>query len=117
MSRFASSIFTVIAFAGLQTAQAACTYPPDVAAMPDGNTATKEQMLEAGKAVKEYNAAVESYLACLDDEEKALGDTATDEQKKVHTEKHNAAVDALNAVAARYNEQVQIFKKQGKPSN
>ena len=55
---------------------------------------------------------MESYLACLDDEEKALGDAATDEQKKVHTAQHNAAVDALNAVAARYNEQVQIFKKQ-----
>jgi hypothetical protein len=59
-------------------------------------------------------AAVEAYLACLDDEEKALGETVTDEQKSVHTSRHNAAVDALNAVAARYNEQVQIYKKRSK---
>ena len=116
MSRLANSIFAVIAFAGLQSAQAACTYPPEVD-VPDGKAATAAEMKDTNKAVKEYMAAVESYLACLDDEEKALGDSVTDEQKKVHTAKHNAAVDALNAVAARYNEQVQLFKKQGKPSN
>jgi hypothetical protein len=47
----------------------------------------------------------------LDEEEKSLGEAVTDEQKNVHTARHNAAVDALNAVAARYNEQVQVFKK------
>lgn len=116
MSRLASSLFAVITLAGLQSAQAACTYPPE-ANVPDGKTATEAQMKDANKAVKDYMAAVESYLACLDDDEKALGDTVTDEQKKVHTAKHNAAVDALNVVAGRYNEQVQLFKKQSKPSN
>lgn len=113
MSRLANSLFAVIAFAGLQSAQAACTYPPQVD-IPDGKSATEAQMKDANKAVKDYMAAVESYLACLDDEKKALGDTITDEQKKVNTEKYNAAVDALNVVAGHYNEQVQLFKKQGK---
>ena len=103
-------MFALIAFAGLQSAQAACTYPQGTD-VQDGKTATEAQMKEANMAIKDYMAAVESYLACLDDEEKALGDAVTDEQKKVHTSKHNAAVDALNAVAADYNAQVQLFKK------
>jgi hypothetical protein len=111
MSRLATCTVLVAALAGLASAHAACTYPAGIS-VPDGTIATEAEMKEAGKAVKEYMAAVESYLACLDDEEKALGDAVTDEQKKVHTARHNAAVDALNAIADRYNEQVQLFKKQ-----
>jgi hypothetical protein len=91
-------------------AAAECTYPPEVT-IPDGGSATEADMKAANAAVKDYMAAVEAYLACLDEEEKALGDSVTAEQKSVHTARHNAAVDALNAVAARYNEQVQLFKK------
>ena len=93
-----------------QLAGAVCNYPPQVD-VPEGKTASEAEMKAANAAVKDYMAAVESYLACLDDEEKSLGDTVTEDQKRVHTEKHNAAVDALNAVAGRYNEQVQAYKK------
>ena len=68
-------------------------------------------MKAASAAMVEYNAAVETYIACLDEEEKSLGAAVTDEQKKVHVSRHNAAVDALNAVAARFNEQVRAFNK------
>ena len=95
---------------GLQPDGAACEYPGEIS-IPGGASATEAQMQAANQAVRQYMAAVESYLACLDEEEKALGASVTDEQKKVHIQRHNAAVDALNAVAARYNEQVQAFKK------
>lgn len=113
MSRIA--VPAAIAFAAAllaPLAQAACTYPPEVT-IPDGKTATKADMQAANGAVKEYMAKVEDYLACLDKEEADLGEAVTDEQKQLHTSRHNAAVDALNAVAARYNEQVQAFKKAG----
>jgi hypothetical protein len=78
--------------------------------LPKAERSSSERKAAAA-SVKDYMAKVEEYLACMDDEEKALGDTVTDEQKKVHTEKHNAAVDALNAVAGRYNEQVKAYQK------
>ncbi|MCC7258798.1 MAG: hypothetical protein IT486_10555 [Gammaproteobacteria bacterium] len=109
MNRFAWSLITIAALAVPPLAEAACTYPPEVT-IPDGNSASEADMQAANAAVREYMAQVEAYLACMDDEEKALGDTITDEQKKVHTARHNAAVDALNAVAARYNEQVRLHK-------
>jgi hypothetical protein len=110
MTRLTCCLITLAAAAVVQTAQATCTYPPEVT-VPDGKTATDAEMKAANAAVKDYMAAVEAYLACLDEEEKSLGEAVTDEQKNVHTARHNAAVDALNAVAARYNEQVQVFKK------
>lgn len=116
MSRFtARALAPVLALAfaaAAPVAGAACVYPPEVK-IPEGSTATKPEMQAANAAVKEYMAKVEDYLACLDKEEADLGDAVTDEQKQLHTSRHNAAVDALNAVAARYNEQVQAYKKAG----
>jgi hypothetical protein len=94
------------------SAEAACNYPAEIK-LPDGRTATKDEMMAAGASVKEYMGKVEDYLACLDREEAELGEAVTDEHKQVHTARHNNAVDALNSVAARYNEQVQAYKKAG----
>lgn len=112
MSRFTPLAIALSLAAAAPAAFAACTYPPEVT-VPDGKTATKADMQAANAAVKDYMAKVEDYLACLDKEEADLGDAVTEEQKQIHTSRHNAAVDALNAVAARYNEQVQAFKKAG----
>jgi hypothetical protein len=94
-------------------AGAACTYPEEIK-IPDGATATKEEMVAGQKSVKDFMAAVETYLACLDEEEKALGEAITDEQRQVHAKRHNAAVDSMNDIAARFNEQVRAFKAQEK---
>ena len=109
-----TALFALIAATALPAAQAACTYPPEVS-IPDGKTATKDEMMAAQKAVREYNTRVEEYLACLDKEEQDIGDAVTDEQKALHTSRHNSAVDALTAVAARYNEAARDFNAK-KPS-
>ena len=107
-----ASLVAIIAASLVRTAAGACTYPPEVT-IPEGRSASKEAMMAASDAVKEYMAKVDEYLACLDKEEADLGDAVTEEQKQVHTSRHNAAVDAMNAVASRYNEQVREYKKAG----
>ena len=47
-------------------ANAECTYPKEPSNMPDGATATQDEMVAGMKAVKEYNAQVTAYLSCLD---------------------------------------------------
>jgi hypothetical protein len=111
---------------GLLTAaaNAECTYPRAPEALPDGRTANQEQMMEGMKAVKEYNAAVTAYLSCLESEmnariEAAGADAPADqiEQiKAIHTKRHNAAVEELEAHAARFNEQVKVYKAREKKS-
>jgi hypothetical protein len=99
-------------------AQAECAYPKAPANLPDGATATQEQMVEGMKAVKEYNNSVTTYLTCLDDEMnarvEAAGPDAPAEQieqiKAIQTKRHNAAVEELEQTASRFNEQVKTFK-------
>jgi hypothetical protein len=105
-------------------ANAECTYPKEPANTPDGATATQDQMVEGMKAVKEYNGQVTAYLSCLEQEMnsrvEAAGPDAPAEQieqiKAIHTKRHNAAVEALEAHAARFNEQVKTFKAREKKS-
>ena len=103
-------------------ANAECTYPKEPSNMPDGATATQDQMVEGMKAVKEYNNQVTTYLSCLEQEMnarvEAAGPDAPADQieqiKAIHTKRHNAAVDALEQQAARFNEQVKVFKARDK---
>lgn len=99
-------------------ANADCTYPKAPTGLPDGSTATQEQMVEGMSAIKEYNNQVTAYLNCLETEMnariEAAGPQAPPEQieqiKAIHTKRHNAAVEELESNAARFNEQVKVYK-------
>jgi hypothetical protein len=107
------------------TAQAACTYPQAPQSIPNGATATKEEMLTAQGGVKEYvNAVQGTYLPCLDQEKTtaiAVLDVADPEyaQKKAALEtmtakKHNSALDELEAFVARWNAEKAAFSEKSK---
>ena len=115
---------------GAGAAHAACTYPRAPDALPDGDTATKEQMVAAKKEVTRYNDEMTVYLDCIKVEsdtqlkemEKETAAATTDEARKAvaarkedferkHTQKHNAAVDEVTAVVDRFNEQLRAYKK------
>lgn len=111
--------------AGLLAATAAnaeCTYPKAPASLPDGATATEEEMVSGMKSIKEYNSQVTAYLGCLESEMnariEAVGADAPPEQveqiKAIHTKRHNAAVEELEANAERFNEQVKVYKARDK---
>jgi hypothetical protein len=106
-------------------AQAACVYPTAPAAPPDGNTATKDQMIAAKHDFDRFNGEMNVYLDCLkletdtvtpkdpskltSDEKKKIA-----EQQKILAQKNNAAVDDLQSVVGRFNEQLKIYKAKQK---
>lgn len=104
------------------TAIADCAYPKAPGNAPDGLTATEQEMLEGMRAVKDYNQRVTAYLECLEAEKneriEAAGPDAPPDQlaqiKTIHGKRHNAAVEELEAHAARFNEQVKVYKERGK---
>src|SRR5689334_14780928 len=109
---------------GLAAAQAhaACDYPTAPGKFPDGGQATKDEMLAAKKVVMQYNEAMNGYLDCIQKEydAKVAGMTnATPDQKaemqKMQDQKHDAAVDELQGVAARFNEQLRAWKAKNQP--
>ena len=105
-------------------AYADCSYPTPPDHIPDGNTATLQEMVEAQKAVKEYDKAINAYVACIQLErndavgkiakpgEKPTADQkkAMDDMERVEVQKHNAAIDQLQSIADRFNEQVKVYK-------
>ena len=103
-------------------AHAECVYPKAPTAIPDGKTATEEQMVTGMKAVKDYNAQVTAYLNCLDMQMQtditAAGAEAPPETiaqiKAINAKRHNAAVEELESHAARFNEQVKLYKGRDK---
>ena len=105
------------------TAAAECIAPKAPVKVPDGATATQSEMVDTNKAVKQYDSDVNAYSSCIDQETKDLiaaeGPKVTDDKVKkiqnAQAKKQNAAVEALQAYAAKFNEQVRAFKmKQNK---
>jgi hypothetical protein len=109
-----------MAFAAVMTAPvyAECPYPQAPAKIPDGATATLEEMVAGQKAIAAYQKAINDYTTCIDKElDDAIakgGDKLKPQQKtdmqRVEAQKHNAAVDQLQAIADRFNEQVKVYK-------
>jgi hypothetical protein len=93
------------AYAGSLPAHADCVLPPAPSKIPDGNTATQQEMLTAMQTLKEYNGDVETYTKCLEFEAKMNHLSHGDEEKM-----HNNAVETLQKIAAKFNEQVRTFK-------
>ena len=55
---------------GLASASIACDYP-DRADIPNGSTATRDEMVAGQQSIKDYMAAMEVYLSCIEQEETA----------------------------------------------
>jgi hypothetical protein len=86
-------------------AHADCVLPPAPSKIPDGNSASEQEMITAMQTLKEYNADVDTYLKCLEFETKQNRLSAGDQEKM-----HNTAVDTMQKVASKFNEQVRTFK-------
>ncbi len=122
------TVTTILILAALAcgTAYADCVYPKPPANIPDGATATLQQMLSGMSAIKAYNSTIKAYTDCLrleHDQQLAKADPAkmTPAQQKAYAarkaeldsiliQKNDAAVDAATAVTTRFNDQVRIFK-------
>lgn len=111
---------SLIAALAASAAQAACIYPRAPESVPDGATATYDQMVAAQQAVKKFDADVTAYNACLDMELQAImanpeiDDARKAELASMQVKKNNAAVDEAQSVADRFNEQLRAYKEANK---
>jgi hypothetical protein len=111
-------VLTMLAATG--AAEATCIYPRAPDRVPDGSTATYEEMAAAQKSVQQFNNDIDAYNACLDLEMATLeksgtyDETRLAELRAMQAKKNNAAVDEVQALADRFNEQLRIFKARDK---
>ena len=110
----------LVALLAAGAAQATCIYPRSPDRVPDGKTATFEEMAAAQKSVQQFNEDINSYNACLDMEMSALEKSGNYDENRLtelrvmQAKKNNAAVDEVQALADQFNEQLRIFKSRDK---
>ena len=114
----ANAIATIAATTLLTPLALACDYPTKVD-IPNGGTATKEDMLQGQRAVKQYVADMEAYLECIVSEEKIARSEIDDlqpedeqQREDMLNKKYNAAVDEMERIAAAFNTEVQAYRAQ-----
>ena len=91
--------------------------------VPNGETASRDEMISANKAIKEYVATTNTYIDCVDAAEtaavaKAKADMPADKPdvaklNAIHAQYvtlHNSAVDAIQGVADQFNAAVRAYK-------
>ena len=109
---------TAVCVALLLLAQGAlaCEYPTRVKEMPDGITATREDMVAVIKMVQAYIANMEAYLSCIEAREVeaqiAMGEVDEDTKRQrsaMFDKKYNAAVQEMNLVAEEFNIQLRAY--------
>jgi hypothetical protein len=108
-----------------------CSYPAPPEKIPDGSTATLDEMQTAQKLMQTYDHAIKAYTDCLrlehdaaiakttenanlSKEQKAQQKAQQEQIENVMNKKNNAAIDQEEQIVARFNEQIKIFKNKGK---
>jgi len=86
-------------------ALANCRLPAAPSKIPDGATASAQQMITAMQTIKEYDRDVQTYLKCLNFEVRQ-NRLSPDHQVSLH----NTALGELQEIATEFNRQVKIFK-------
>jgi predicted dinucleotide-binding enzyme len=109
---------TLIAAAPLSLA---CNYPAPPKDLPEGASASKEEMLAGVKMIAAYQEKMSTYLSCLEADEivasQALADDDEDGKEKVKTmsnKKYNAAVDEQTGTVELFNAEIRAFKARSK---
>jgi hypothetical protein len=93
---------------------------PDAPVIPDGNTATEEELLGAREKLMAFLVEGESYRSCMDEKLAALRDSHDDASKEEKgtiakmyealTTAYNNQVDAEQAAGDEFNKAVRAFK-------
>ncbi|HEY1900353.1 MAG TPA: hypothetical protein VGG49_11205 [Steroidobacteraceae bacterium] len=121
-----ATTLAIAAFAVAAQASAACSYPKAPDKIPDGSTASKDEMIVGMKAMRAYNDLIKQYTDCLKSEHDSqvakidpkLAQDKKDAQKaeldKVLTQKNDAAVDEAQAVTGRFNDQIHAYNNKHK---
>ena len=114
MTRFSKiSVASILVFS--TSLAIACEYP-ERPAIPDGATASKAELLADQDAIQTYMADVDSYLQCIESDEKAAIaelDNPSAEELQRRDDALNKKFDAANEEKAllgeQFNQQIRLY--------
>jgi hypothetical protein len=95
----------------------ACDYP-ERPSMPDGSTASKDELLAAKNSVQEFIAKVDAYLTCIEAAEAeavaALDNPSAEELQRrddMLNMKFNAANEEKVLIGEQFNQQIRAYNQ------
>ena len=105
-------VMTAMALAMLSQLSMAECVKGEKPQIPDGASATLEEMVAGQKAVKEYMAVGNAYLECLDGGAPAEGVEEEPEAAQARIDDYNSVVEEQEGVAAAWSEALKAYKAQ-----
>ena len=122
MTRFSKiSVASILMFA--TSLAIACDYP-ERPGIPDGTTSSKEELLAAKDAIQKFMAEVDTYLQCIESEEKAAVaelDNPSPEELQRRDDMLNKKFDAANEEKAllgeQFNQQIRAYNAKVKENS
>jgi len=90
-------------------AQTECV-TPEAPVIPDGSTASEQELVNTVGVFKAYQADLVTYRDCLTTYEEDLGDDITDDQRAQMITNYNDSVDSEETLAVELNEAIQDFR-------
>ena len=95
----------------------ACDYPAPPKNLPEGASASKQEMLAGVKMIAAYQETMSEYLTCIEADEivatQALADDDEEGKKQLKTmsnKKYNAAVDEQTRTVELFNAEIRAYK-------
>jgi TonB family protein len=109
-----ATVLTTTALLLNATTAAACTRPDSKITIPDGASATEQEMKTARQALIKLDKEVGDYLRCIkgDTSQATVGKDQQTREKlmKEYVASHNAAADELTGLAACFDAQLEPFR-------
>jgi hypothetical protein len=112
ISRYAFQIImstSILLFAQIGHAQIGCA-TPDAPSIPDGSTASEQELVASVGAFKAYQEELIGFRDCLTEQEEEYGDDITDDQKDQIIGAYNSSVETEETLAGELNEAIAAFK-------
>lgn len=110
-----ASCLVAAAFLNASAAFAACEIPSLVASIPDGTTATEEELLAAQVEVQAYIQAMDRYIACQNEEMEGSRDSAMADYLFLMSTRIESARQEVDRIATAFNDQVNAFRSARRP--
>jgi len=105
-----SACLLALATFNATAAFAACEMPALVASIPDGVTASEQELLAAQAEVQAYIQAMDRYIACQNEEMDGSRDGATADYLFLMSTRIESARREVDQVASDFNDQVTAFR-------
>ncbi len=102
------AVAAVLLLAG--NALAECAKPPKAPVMPQGATASDEEMKHGREVLQTYVNILQTYQKCMEDQIKNAPPDTKPEVKQQWAANADAAIDAAHEIADVYSIQLRAFK-------